>query len=53
MTTERNSPAECRRDKPRQPYQAPEAHALDLKLERSLLSGMEGEPVGWDEDLVL
>jgi len=26
---------------------------LDLKLEQSLLSGMEGEPVGWDEDLVL
>ena len=37
----------------RVPYLAPSCRELPLTVESAILSGLEGEPINWDEELEL
>ena len=37
----------------RAPYQAPTGREMQLAVESAILSGLEGEPIDWDEEIEL
>ena len=47
MKTETNTP------RAKAPYLAPSGQEMPLSLETSILSGIEGEPIDWDEEIEL